>query len=504
MRTRKEEEFPTLQQAHAGSSSSTTTTTPSSISGRDRAKSPTLRSESPAAAAGGLGKVLLGRRDSPTTTSSETTSSRNEPTSKTDHHHEQQPHTIKQTLDPLSNGGNLPPFREKSARLIDDQQQFCTSGLASVMTDNTDFLVVGVVGLQSTGKSTILNKLANYVKSNYHAANDEKGSRGASKGSGNSNETEALSTGVSKTAAADAKAEEIFREQTAEKQMLGEHCSSGVKAWVSPTTRTLFLDSHPFNSVSMLDRAMQIIDKKHNAEYGTMEATVEIQSLQVAGFLMSVCHVLILVQDHFVDSDLLQAIQTAEMLRPSSPALIGGGGGSADGEGSGGGGGQVVEYFPEFVLVHNKSPLDDFSANRKRLFQEFYKKTFALSQLKFNTGKVTCEDDDVIEDWSVNAAKTKWKMGQVNLCLLPEFEENEESCDEENWNSSSSSGRFYDKHFSFDDCAAKLRRKVTSVPPSNLTTAKLTEKLWLKFAEKTWDNIRNCPFYGEYSRLLNS
>ena len=38
-----------------------------------------------------------------------------------------------------------------------------------------------------------------------------------------------------------------------------------------------------------LDRAMQL-DKKHIPEYvGTMEATIEIQSLQIVGFLSMVC-----------------------------------------------------------------------------------------------------------------------------------------------------------------------------------------------------------------------
>ena len=61
---------------------------------------------------------------------------------------------------------------------------------------------------------------------------------------------------------------------------------------------------------------------------------------------MSVCHVVVLVQDHFVDPNLMEIVSTAEMLRPSSLALN-----RPDGTG------QVVEYFPEFVVVHNKAGL---------------------------------------------------------------------------------------------------------------------------------------------------
>ena len=74
------------------------------------------------------------------------------------------------------------------------------------------------------------------------------------------------------------------------------------------------------------------------------------RAFQIMGFLMSVCHVVVLVQDHFVDPNLMEAVQTAEMLRPSSPALIGG----VDS-------GTVVEYFPELVIVHNKAKMDSDS-----------------------------------------------------------------------------------------------------------------------------------------------
>ena len=405
-RNRRElEEFPTLQQAH--------TKSPPLVENPDR-------SESPAPAAT---KVLLGRKDPVV----------NSPVQET------------KPVDPDPEAvGDFKPFKDRSVRLIDDQQQFCSSGLGPVMTDNTEFLVVGVIGLQNVGKSMVLNRLANHFKRN-------------------GENTEEMV--------------QIFREQSFEKQMLGEHCTNGIKAWVAPTTRTIFLDSQPLNSVSMLDRAMQLIDKKHNAEFSTLETTIEMQSLQVVGYLMTICHVVVLVQDNFVDMDLMEFIQTAEMLKPSSPALIGSS--NSDSESS-----QMVEYFPEFVIVQNKSKIDDFGTQKLEEFQEFYKKIFAKSQLKFNTGKVAIDSSN---EWS-NSSKLKWKMGDVNMCVLPEFE------------GKTKSG--YERHIAFEDCVAALRRKVLSVPPVHLTTSKLTERMWLKFAEKSWDNIKGCPFYTEYSRLL--
>lgn len=66
--------------------------------------------------------------------------------------------------------------------------------LQFLMADNSDFLVVGVLGGQNVGKSTIMNLLARR-----RSENDK---------------------------------EDVFRVQSFEKQMMAEHCSNGITAWV--------------------------------------------------------------------------------------------------------------------------------------------------------------------------------------------------------------------------------------------------------------------------------
>ena len=189
-----------------------------------------------------------------------------------------------------------------------------------VLTENTDFLVVGVIGLEGVGKSTILNNIAHHLRrqttpassANSTINSDKENKVNNTNLTGNSAQNSAKSevgkdvrtttkdndksssNNRSKNDDTDDAAEamdEVFRVQSFEKQMLSEHCTSGIKAWISPTTRVIFLDSQPLNSCSVLDRAMQM-DKKHLVpEYvGTMEATVEIQSLQIVGFLSMVSH----------------------------------------------------------------------------------------------------------------------------------------------------------------------------------------------------------------------
>ena len=161
----------------------------------------------------------------------------------------------------------------QSVRLVDDLQQFSMSGLNAVLTDNPDFLVVGVIGMQGTGKSSILNYLANHVrqKPNYSTSSKVKENKENETANNTKSQDKSKSTGTklnerNNTAAMESNPnvtstdlEEIFREQSFEKQMLAEHCTSGIKAWISPTTRVIFLDSQPLNSISVLGRYSWVI-----------------------------------------------------------------------------------------------------------------------------------------------------------------------------------------------------------------------------------------------------
>ena len=77
------------------------------------------------------------------------------------------------------------------------------------------------------------------------------------------------------------------------------------------------------------------------------------------------------IQDHFVDTCLIEMLHTSNMLRPSTPALvtITNGMGADDGTN---GQQQLTEYFPELIIVHNKAQLEDFSPSRIKKAQKFY------------------------------------------------------------------------------------------------------------------------------------
>ena len=117
-------------------------------------------------------------------------------------------------FDPPS-GSTFNANPERNCKFVDDLHQMQDS-LLHFLTDNEDFLVVGVLGPQSSGKSTVINAM--------HAREENEA--------------------------------KIFREQNFERQVAGEHCTVGISAWISPQ-RVVYLDCQPINSISVLERYMQ-------------------------------------------------------------------------------------------------------------------------------------------------------------------------------------------------------------------------------------------------------
>ncbi|KAJ7321749.1 smg-9, nonsense mediated mRNA decay factor [Desmophyllum pertusum] len=81
--------------------------------------------------------------------------------------------------------------------------------------------------------------------------------------------------------------------------------------------RVILLDTQPLLSAALLDRLIHH-DRNIPPEYTSPENYNEIQSLQIVTFLLTVCHVIIVVQDWFTDPNIIRLLKTAEMLKPSS------------------------------------------------------------------------------------------------------------------------------------------------------------------------------------------
>lgn len=100
------------------------------------------------------------------------------------------------------------------------------------------------------------------------------------------------------------------------------HCTSTFDLFVSKN-RIFFLDTPPLLSPSLMDKMIYQESKKtpfsssssqsfsggsqlSSGDFSNIENALEIMSLQTAAFLLSVCHVVLLVQDWFYDPNILR------------------------------------------------------------------------------------------------------------------------------------------------------------------------------------------------------
>ncbi|XP_075233971.1 nonsense-mediated mRNA decay factor SMG9 isoform X2 [Lycorma delicatula] len=322
-------------------------------------------------------------------------------------------HSNTENVNPLA---SLPEMKS-SVKLIEDSLTFSDSAL-EYLTDQTDFIVVGVIGLQGVGKSTLMSHLA-----------------------GNSVTQKKL----------------VFKAQSIEQQEIGIHCTTGIDLLVTQN-RLILLDSQPVLSASVMDRLVQqdlkkvrCIDGPPNIntscpiDFSLSENMVEVSSLQTAAFLLSVCHIVIILQDWFFDPNLLRFLQSAEMLKPPTPTT------SQDEE--------LVEYFPHVLFIQSYAQPSDFTRDRIELMQCAYNNIFARSRLHIQTG-LGISNANVLESLSFN-------VDSLNLFLLPDVMQEDVP------------GHFKG-HPGYNELINKLRHQLHGATISPLTHNTLTEKNWYK------------------------
>ncbi|KZC14600.1 Protein SMG9 [Dufourea novaeangliae] len=274
-----------------------------------------------------------------------------------------------------------------SGKFMDENMQLCENSL-EFLYDQQDFLVVGCLGAQGVGKSTIMSLLTSTYASN------------------------------------------VFPIQDISHHESGANCTSGIDFFVTKN-RVIYLDTQPILSDSTIDYSISYDQKKPTTDFASIETNLELQSLQFAAFLFSVCHVIIFVQDWFVDPNLVRFLQTAEMLKPSSTTNM-----DQD----------YVEYYPHIIFLHNKAELQDFTPNIVEKIKDFYSKVFATSRLQIHSGL----------DTSNQSTDTG-----LNLFFIPKIT-NEETAMRQN-----------EKKL-----IERLKTKIHGVNRNPMTPSTLTEKNW--------------------------
>lgn len=327
---------------------------------------------------------------------------------------------------------------KSSVKLVDETFHWSEAGL-EYLVDQSDFLVVGVLGLQGSGKSTVMSVLA-----------------------GNSLKADKRSF--------------VFKPQSKEILEVCGHQTSGIDMYITKE-RMILLDCQPIMSASVLDHMIHH-DKKFSSEFSTAENCVEMQSLQLMTFMMTVCNVVLVVQDWFADVNLLRMLQTAEMLKPSRPIPPQE---SAHED--------LPEYFPDIVMVLNKAKKEDFNVESYESMEDVINRMFAVSKLKYK-GCVSLANTSLFPGIQQRCDKG------VNIFLLPDMK-----------NTSQKDAILtllpeYTGHPSFEILQKTLTNQLLSIPRCLLTHTTLSEKNWFHYAARTWDTVKKSQLLLEYNRLL--
>ncbi|XP_065347997.1 nonsense-mediated mRNA decay factor SMG9-like isoform X1 [Cloeon dipterum] len=310
-----------------------------------------------------------------------------------------------------------PPLMLAPVKILDECLQVCDSALEYLM-DQNDYLVVGAIGPQGCGKSHILSELA--------------GSPG------------------------------IFRSDGQNYHAGGSHCTVGVDMYVTPA-RVIFLDTQPIFSASVMECMASMNEKKFASEASVAENTAEISDLHLIAFLLSVCHVVIYVDDWLLNLDAVRYIRDAEMLKLSPSMFLNE---------------LATEYFPTLVIVKNNAAAEDFKPETRAKVQALINRCFRGSKLKidsrsnYNFGRANCPDQE-----------------PSSVFLLP-------------MNSSKNQELNFHGYVSYKNLISSLCQQIQSVPRQNITPVSISERHWYHHACKVIENIKKGSLFMEYSRLL--
>ena len=195
----------------------------------------------------------------------------------------------------------LPPLTPR--KLLDANFALTPDEVMPQLLEQHDFTVVGVLGFQGVGKSRLMSLLA---------------------GAGWAEEP-APDRADATTAPPPAGAlhDPPFAPQTRETVLRGAHQTTGVEV-LATSERLILLDTQPLLSPSAL---VELLGSRGGSgaplppDVQSHENLLELQSLRLALFVLSVCHVVIFVHDQPLDARWCRFVRAAHMLRHQLPDL---------------------------------------------------------------------------------------------------------------------------------------------------------------------------------------
>ncbi|CAG9788061.1 unnamed protein product [Diatraea saccharalis] len=387
-----------------------------------------------------------------------------------------------------------PPLKLMSEpiKLLDENLEFNNTAVEFLNDSNTNYLIIGVIGTQGVGKSMVSNLIAlnkhtqnlcSYILHSHELTSETTYDQNDVKSL--ENQMEAMDF-IETSAKINDKSDIDFKFKMQDISQIekGVHCTKGVDMYVT-SDRVIVLDCQALFSPALIEEfsASPVTARSANV--------VTVDCLQVASFLMSVCHVLVAIQDWFTDYNFLRYIQAAEMLRPS---LWTSGAGAGAGAGGGADAAPAGDAHPHLLLLHNRCQLEDFTPEALKTMQDLYRKVFQRSNLQLKSGMYMYSDsnknglnmDSVCKGHNVDNCGPP-----INLFLLPEVYSDYDNRE------------IYRGHPPFEQLAKRLRWMIFGVNRHQITNVpNLSEKGWFQYSSKAWETIRKCTFFMEYERFL--
>ncbi|KAH3761061.1 protein SMG9 [Pelomyxa schiedti] len=207
------------------------------------------------------------------------------------------------------------------------------------------------------------------------------------------------------------------------------------------------------------------------------ENLVELQSIQLAVWLISVCHIVIVVQDALTDLNLWRLLRTAEMVKAyiPDPSLLT----STTTEASG-----LDEYTSDLVFVYNNAYYDDLSIDRDNIVPELKRAVgMYFSQTRFLSSRRNASPQP-----SGTTASSTSQQGYPSTAekSFPVFVVPAQDC----FCSTSSSLAM-----------SNVVHSLLEMPVSPFARP-ISQRDWLRNAARLWDMIKKSTVINEYLKTL--
>jgi len=339
---------------------------------------------------------------------------------------------------------------KESINVIDGSFQWSDKAFESLL-DQTDYVVVGCVGMQGAGKSTLMSLIAGQKVQS-----------------------------IEKTRL-------IFCPQKKSDWEKCIHRTVGVDVYIT-RERMILLDTQPLMSPSMLEQYLKY-DRKVPSEYSTAEICLEVQALRLISFLYTVCHSILVVQDHMMDLNLINLLKSSEMLKPSTISHNSAQDGSNNNSDD-----LNNEFYPHLVFVYTSCDTRSFEYDVIKSTCQVTWKLFENSRLHVRGGPSMLRAPLL----SLHEAPTLMEgLDDVNLYFIPSLLSSKDEEDYENQLT-------YQGFPSSQTIISLLRQQLSALPRTPFTHHVLSEKNWFHYAARTWEAVKKSNLIAEYHRLLTN